>query len=428
MSFSNACFQGTVKKLFIGGRYEENLFLELDLKEKTIRIFIPFGRIRKLLPSKELNKLFKYKNIKLEGIEIKTPLGELIADKWENFFVEKYSLGGFYVGQGFTVSALGLISAYSEKKTHYGFEVLELKPTRGFIELTLTRKVNLTEIVYQNWFVDLPPFKFEKVEKHYGITLYPASSEGFLTVFVNRNYENFEDFIEGLGLALSFLQGGKLVLFSELKNSAYKIYLSNIREVKGSPIVPLHDPNKNYADELLYSFLDYWFKIDENEKRILLKTISVLNFAKSNKADLEIQFESLLNLFETLAENLTSEKLKEELHLSTCEAQFIVYAKELSNKEVFFKDIVFKLLSSNIIDDALCPSELKKLKLLKEKLTEGEIMIITYYWFIRTLELYILRKINYQGKYLDPLNEFKEIHLRKILSEDRKLLEELRNR
>ena len=76
MAFTQGIIPGKAKELYIGGRKEEDVYLELDLKKGVINTYIP--RLE-YFPSKIHKKLLKEKNISLKEVEFYLPAGKLMA-------------------------------------------------------------------------------------------------------------------------------------------------------------------------------------------------------------------------------------------------------------------------------------------------------------------------------------------------------------
>ena len=429
MAFLQGIIPGKAKELHIGGRKEEDVYLELNLKEGVISAYI--SRLEPF-PSKIHRKLSKEKNISLKEIEFFLPAGKLIAKSIDKLFITSYALGGYSAEERPILNILGLLAAFSNKDTIYGYEKLEFIPSNGKISFKLNKKLNFTEVVFANWNLFLPPLDYRKIIENFGIIITPAPSAKLITVDLEKNQENLDDFVKGIKLALSYLQGNTLYLFVKLKSENIDIYLSPIKkDNKTFLLVPIHSEEINYVDEFLYSMMKYWQSINSKEKSKLEMIIYNLIFAKTGDAYIEIKILTLLNTIEIIiGEKLSKDTLNiitKELSISDYDAKFILKLKD----ELFLGNNLleaWKKTFDELWDTKENNSVFLKIKNLQSKLSDIEISLNILYAFVKILDLYILNKIGYKGRYLDPLNNFKEIYVKKILAEDKDLLEELKKR
>ncbi len=428
MAFLQGIISGRAKELHIGGRKEEDVYLELNLKEGVISAYIP--RIEPF-PSKIHKKLLKEKNISLKEAEFYLPAYKLIAKSIDKLFIKAYTFGGYSVEERPILNILGLLSAFSNKDTIYGYEKLEFVPINGKISFKLNKKLNFTEIVFVNWNLYLPPLNYRKIIENFGIIITPAPSAKLITVDLEKNQENLDDFVRGIRLALSYLQGSTLYLFIKLKSENIDIYLPPKKDNKTFLLVPIHSEEINYVDEFLYSMMKYWQSINSEEKSKLEMIIYNLIFAKTGDAYNEIKILTLLNTIEIIiGEKLLENTLNiitKELSIAEYDAKFIL---KLKDKLFLGNNLLeaWKKIFSELSDTKESNSIFLKIKKLQNKLSDIEISLNILYAFIKILDLYILNKIGYKGRYLDPLNNFKEIYVKKILAEDKDLLEELKKR
>ena len=440
MGFMNATFYGYAKKFIVGNRCFEDVFVELNLKDGEINLYIQEPSKTSLEPllknEKDLHKL-NNSNLQLLDVEIFTPLLKLRAKTITEIFISSMNfLPAFHIGGTFTIRAFNLIPAFSSKKSVYGYYKIMLTP-KQFLEFEIEninykREGNLQEILFKNFYLGIaPPVAFSNLYQNYGIILKEVREAGLFSISFINYVENIEDYSRAFRIALSYVQGREVDELLIVNNRKLQVFFVNSLGSGIFSLIPtysIHD--RNWFEEYLICFLNYWKKLSTSKKNIFSRMIINLIYSKTRDAEIESKFAHLFTVFEIICEGkVEKSKLKKEMKIPFYDAKFIV---SLRNKILhgfsFEEAITYAFQESEKESDRSNSIFLKLKKVVDIKNKNVVSCLKVYYALIKLLDTYVLNQIGYTGKWYNPLNEFSEEYIKEILLEDEELLQELKNR
>lgn len=421
--------QGTAETLRVGRRIFKDVYVELDLENNAINCYIP-----ERSPEDFLNKLpdSDLKGVVLENLEL---INGYKAKTLENLLVISYApLGPQHIGQTLLNTKFGLLKY---KETPYGFIPIKLLPESGYITLESDIDENYTEILLKGFYLPTePPVAFQNLFKNFSLKVRSVGEKGIISfVSEDKTFKQINDIktlVDGLETALSFVQGREVVRKLIQYNSKVEIHFSNTENGKETlPAIPTVwgiDSKYDYypLDDFISKFLKHWFKLEEHKRQWFKRLILSLVYAKTKRLILENKLLNLMSAYELLKTGKTLDKsaLKRILDITSCEAYFIVNIRDKIMHGYTFEEAV-KIAFEKIKNEKDC--DRTPLKII-EKLPHKEKILHSYFALIYYLERFILKEIEYNGPYYNPLNNFTEEIVNEILIEDEDIINELAKR
>ena len=157
MGFKNLAFNGYAKEFKVGNKKIENVFIELDLKNKEFNIYFPSNGKPIYEDISKIKEIIK-SNTHLKDIYIYFPNFVLYAEHIEEIFISKYQPAGFHIGETFLSASFGLVR--DKNNNLYGFDKVEITSKNGFFEFKIKSKaledieqIPAKEILFENFSV-----------------------------------------------------------------------------------------------------------------------------------------------------------------------------------------------------------------------------------------------------------------------------------
>ena len=427
ISFMEAVFYGYAEKFRVGSKIFSKVFVELDLKNGELNIYIP--------SSSRKEGLIENYNIELIDVEIFTPSGKLKASAITDIFIKSFNpLPSFHIGESYLINFFNLIPAFSEKPNIYGYTKVCLIPRKSQIEFEVEDIRNnlekgFVEIVFKNFNLDLPPpVDFSNLYQNFGIVIRGIKEGGLLSISCGNFTEDIEDFYQAIKTAFSYLQGKEIDGLLILHGNKLKVLFENSDDKGIFSIIPISVHGVNCIEDFLISFLNHWKGLNEQEKNIFRRIIFCTVYGKTKQLEVE---NKLLNLFEVLeiisGGKIEKNKLKTTLNICLYDAQFMVTLRNEIVHGDSIENAIVKSYEKAGKEKDYKGSTFLKLKTLFDKDRFTGIFKI-YLALIRIIDLFVLQTIGYSGKWLDPLNEFSESYVNEILLEDEEVLVELKGK
>lgn len=429
MGFKNMVFNGYAKEFKIGSKKLENVFVELDLRNKEFNIYFPSNEKPIYENSSKFKEIIK-STIYIKDIIIYFPNFVLYAEKIEDIFISKYQAAGFHIGETFLSTSFGLVNHKGDNL--YGFDKISITPKNGYFEFEIKdtnlrsiKEFSYKEILFKNFYIDIPPpIEFSELYSKYKLVPKKPSHD-LISIEISKEINfSIQELKVPLRLAFSYIQGQEIEDFLELENNLLKIFLSKEQENKNTfPLI-----SYKWIENFVLNFLEYWFSLKEKEREKLEMIILNLVYGKTKRMIIDSQLSHLMLVLEMISEGkVEKNKLKEILQIPMYDIAFLV---EIRNK------ILHGYTLEKAIDIAF---EKAKKEKDKEKSTFLAIKNIVssnkyekiykiYLGILKILDTHVLNLIGYKGKYFNPLNEFSEEYVNEILLEDKEVLNELKNR
>lgn len=440
MGFMEAVFYGYAEKFRVGSKIFSKVFVELDLKNGELNIYIPLNsRKEGLIENYNKDKLKKIMTTNIELIDVKifTPSGKLKATAITDIFIFIKSfnpLPSFHIGESHLINFFNLIPAFSEKPNIYGYTKVCLIPRKSQIEFEIEDIRNnlekrFVEIVFKNFNLGLPPpVDFGNLYQNFGIVIREIKEGGLLSISCGNFTKDIEDFYQAFKTAFSYLQGRAIDGLLILYGNKLKVLFENSDDKGIFSIIPVSVQGINCVEDFLIRFLNYWKGLNEQEKNIFRRIIFSAVYGKTKQLEVENKLPNLFEVLEIISGGkIEKNKLKTKLNVCLYDAQFMVTLRnEIVHGESIENAIVKSYEKAEKEKDCK-GSTFLKLKTLFDKDRFIGIFKI-YLALIRIIDLFVLQTIGYSSKWLDPLNEFSESYVNEILLEDEEVLEELKGK
>ena len=432
MGFMESTFYGYARKFIVGTRQFLSVFVELNLKNQELNLYIPKKRgTTPLIEEKKSLKEINHSNIQLLDVRIFTPIMEIKAKSIDTIFIK--SLPTFppsHVGNSFLLRTFNLIAGLSERKIPWGYYKISLVPKYSVLEFEVNESFYHREFIFSNTYIHIPPLSFPQLMEKYKIDIRSANESGLVSIsFLSPSTFNTEDYLRAFKLILSYAQGREADRFICLDGSKLSIFFEKSLGTGTFQLIPSKcTENECWLDQFFNCFLDYWNSIEELEKDTIERIITHLVYSKTRDSHIESKLSHLFLVFEVICNGkLEKNILKEKLNLPLYDCRYIV---SLRNKILhgysFEKAVSYAYTESENESDRANSIFIKLKGNILNNPIDGSIKI--YLALIKILDTYVLNLIKYEGKWFNPLNEFSEEFVNEILLEDEEVLKELSNR
>jgi len=427
MGFMESTFYGYARKFIVGARQFTDVFVELDLKNKELNLYIPEekGITRLMEKAYDIDR----SNVQLLDVRIFTPTIEIKAKSIGNIFIKSIpTFPPSHTGNSFLLQTFNLIAGLSERKVPWGYYKVSLVPKLSMLEFETNANHHYTEFVFSNTYFHIPPMSFPLLRKKYKIDVRSANEAGLVSILFPST-ANTEDYLRAFKLILSYAQGREADRFICLYGTKLRIFFEKSLGTGTFPLIPSKCMgNVCWIDHLFNCFLDYWKNLSESEKDTLERIITHLVYSKTRNSNIESKLSHLFLVFEIICSGKIEKNiLKEKMSLPLYDCRYIV---SLRNKILhgypFEKAVNYAYADSENEAERANSIFLKLKKDVIVNPIDGYMKV--YLALIKILDAYLLTLMNYKGKWLNPLNEFSEEFINEILLEDEEVLKELSNR
>ena len=444
---------GYARKLCVGSKVFEDIYIELDVKHGKLRAYIPIiDEIKVFRYGRYFAEVLKQRksNVVLEQVKLFSPIGYLESEEIHVSFIQ--SLRGPTLSHSSFLRDklffLGLPSSDrdSQLKKQRCCIIADLRLNEPMVfKLNLKREIvdgfiddmglvtkRIRELLFSGFWVKVDGRFFDS-------KIFITSTDGFASVILMDDSINLREIELPLRLAFSFAQGRFVERIAYLDGDTLtlnQIDLDSLSDNIPFQVLPfskfsfLGRREYSFFSEFIDRFMGYWFSLDSDGKEKFSNALSFLIYSKELGKDTRVEgvFSHVFLSLEILCDGkIEKNKLRNELKIPSYDARFIT---EFRNNIVHGKDAITSISLAYEMADKESErnnSVFLSIKDVVEKRKRGRSLFVLCA-FLEILDRYFLSFIGYRGERISPLNVFVEPYMNEIKLEDKELFDELSKR